>query len=218
MFDKTNKESKLDEGTKNFFNEIANKEKDVDKKRFMKYFTYEPTALVNKLLGKDTEDLRQSLGEIKQQKIKLNKGERNSTNNKHENDRLNMILSVIDRVHQFFEHKFLPGEQSGELNLPKWVNVNEKGFKEILSTVTKAKNEGLRINIDGREITLNNTESLLKDLGNGILDGHEFKNRYNDITNDVEAIVNNSITTRNQEKMVEIMSLLKEILKLKKSD
>ena len=218
MFDKINKESKLDEGTKNFFNEIANKEKDVDKKRFMKYFTYEPTALVNKLLGKDTEDLRQSLGEIKQQKIKLNKGERNSTNNKHENDRLNMILSVIDRIHQFFEHKFLSGEQSGELNLPKWVNVNEKGFKEILSTVTKAKNEGLRINIDGREITLNNTESLLKDLGNGILDGHEFKNRYNDITNDVEAIVNNSITTRNQEKMVEIMSLLKEILKLKKSD
>ena len=58
MFDKINKESKLDEGTKNFFNEIANKEKDVDKKRFMKYFTYEPTALVNKLLGKDTEDLR----------------------------------------------------------------------------------------------------------------------------------------------------------------
>ena len=216
MFDKTNKESKLDEETKKNFNEIANKEKDIDKKRFMKYFTYEPTALVNKLLGKDTEDLRQSLGEIKQQKIKLNKGERNSTNNKHENDRLNMILSVIDRIHQFFEHKFLPGEQSGELNLPKWVNVNENIFNEILITVTKAKNEGLRINIDGREITLNNTESLLKDLGNGILDGHEFKNRYNDITNDVEAIVNNSITTRNQEKMVEIMSLLKEILKLKK--
>ena len=216
MFDKTNKESKLDEETKKNFNEIANKEKDVDKKRFMKYFTYEPTALVNKLLGKDTEDLRQSLGEVKQQKIKLNKGERNSTNKKHENYRLNMILSVIDRIHQFFEHKFWPGEQSGELNLPKWVNVNENIFNEILSTVTKAKNEGLRINIDGREITLNNTESLLKDLGNGMLDGHEFKNRYNDITNDVEAIVNNSITTRNQEKMVEIMSLLKEILKLKK--
>ena len=29
------------------------------------------------------------------------------------------------------------------------------------------KIDGLRINVDGREITLDNTESLLKDLGNG---------------------------------------------------
>ena len=35
----------------------------------------------------------------------LNKDERNSTNNKNENDRLNMILSVIDRIYQFFEYK-----------------------------------------------------------------------------------------------------------------
>ena len=47
----------------------------------------------------------------------------------------------------------------------------------ILSTVAKAKNEGLRTNVDGREITLDNTKKLLKDLGNGILDEHEFKNR-----------------------------------------
>ena len=82
-----------------------------------------------------------------------------------------------------------------------------KKFNEIMSTVTKAKNKGLRINVDGKEITLNNTESSLKDLGNGMLDGHEFKNRFNDIVNDVEAIVNKPITTRNQEKIVEIMSL-----------
>ena len=82
-----------------------------------------------------------------------------------------------------------------------------KKFNEIMSTVTKAKNKGLRINVDGKEITLNNTESSLKDLGNGMLDGHEFKNRFNDIVNDVEAIANKPITTRNQEKIVEIMSL-----------
>ena len=107
----------------------------------------------------------------------------------------------------------MSGEQLDELKLPKWVKVNKKKFNEILSTVTKAKNEGLRANVDGREITLNNTESLLKDLGNGILDGHEFKNRFNDIAKDVEAIITNSIITRNQEKMVEIMLLLKEIPK-----
>ena len=82
-----------------------------------------------------------------------------------------------------------------------------KKFNEIMSTVTKAKNKGLRINVDGKEITLDNTESSLKDLGNGMLDGHEFKNRFNDIVNDVEAIANKPITTRNQEKIVEIMSL-----------
>ena len=58
------------------------------------------------------------MNEIKEQKIELNKHERNSTNNKNENGRLNMILSVIDSIYQFFECKFLPGEQTDELKLP----------------------------------------------------------------------------------------------------
>ena len=57
------------------------------------------------------------MDEIKQQKIKLNEDERNSTNNKNESDRRNMILSVIDRIYQFFEYKLLTGEQSDELKL-----------------------------------------------------------------------------------------------------
>ena len=47
------------------------------------------------------------MDETEQQKIELNKGERNSKNNENENDRLNMILSVVDRIQQFFEYKFL---------------------------------------------------------------------------------------------------------------
>ena len=74
------------------------------------------------------------------------------------------------------------------LMLPKWVNISKKSFSKILSTVTKAENEGLRTNVHGKEITLNSTESLLKDLGNGLVDGYEFKNRCNYIVNDVEAI------------------------------
>ena len=72
----------------------------------MKYFSYEPTALVNKLLNQNTQYLRKILDEIKQQKIELNKDERNSTNNKNENDRLIMILSVIGRIYQFFSINF----------------------------------------------------------------------------------------------------------------
>ena len=98
LFDETDKKSKLDEETENFFKDIENQEKNVDKRGFMKYFRYEPTALVNKLLDQNTQDLRKSLDEIKQQKIELDKDERNSTNNKNENDRLNMIVGVIDRI------------------------------------------------------------------------------------------------------------------------
>ena len=108
--------------------------------------------------------------------------------------------------------------QPGRLILPEQVKVSEERFDKILSAVTKAKIDGLKTNADGREITLDNAESLLKDLGNGILDGREFKIRYNDIANDVESIVNNPIITRNQEKIVKILSPLKEILKPKKSD
>ena len=46
--------------------------------------------------------------------------------------------------------------------LPKWVNVSKQRFNEILSTVAEAKNNGLKINVDGREIALDNVESLLK--------------------------------------------------------
>ena len=61
----------------------------------------------------------------------------------------------------------------------------------------------LNANVDGREIMLDNAEGLLKDLSNGILDGQEFKKKYNDIVNDAQAIS---------------LLLPKEILKLKESD
>ena len=79
LFHITDKKLTLDEKTKKKFKEIRNREKIVDKKKFRKYFSYEPTALVNKLLSQNTQDLRKSLDEIKQKKIKLNEDERNST-------------------------------------------------------------------------------------------------------------------------------------------
>ena len=119
LFGKTDKELKLDRETKNLLKRLKIKKRVLIKKGFMKYFSYEPVALVNNLLDQNTQDLRRRLNEIKQQKTKLDKDERNSTNHKIENDRVNMILSVIDRIHQFFEYKFLPGKQSDKLKLPK---------------------------------------------------------------------------------------------------
>ena len=79
------------------------------------------------------------MDEIKQQEIKLNKDERNSTNNKNENDRLNMILSIIDRIYRFFEYKFFSGEQPDESKLPKWIKVSKQRFDAIKSKVKNAK-------------------------------------------------------------------------------
>ena len=127
---------------------------------------------------------------------------------------------MIDVVYYLFNSLAI-SSKPGRLMLPKWINISEKRFNEILSTVTKAKNEGLRTYVDRREITLDNTESLLKDLSNGLEDGHEFKNRYNDIVNDVEIILKAPRLTRSQNKMLEILSLLKEIankISYKKSD
>ena len=131
MFDKIDKKFTLDGETKSFIKEIENKKKIVDKKGFTKYFSYKPTALVNKLLGQNKQDLRKSLNEIKQQKIKLNEDERNSTNNKNKNDELNNMLSVINRIYQFFEYTFLPGEQADESNLPKWIKLSKQKFDVI---------------------------------------------------------------------------------------
>ena len=79
------------------------------------------------------------MDEIKQQEIKLNKDERNSTNNKNENGRLNMILSIIDRIYRFFEYKFFSGEQPDESKLPKWIKVSKQRFDAIKSKVKNAK-------------------------------------------------------------------------------
>ena len=79
------------------------------------------------------------MGEIKQQKIKLNEDERNSKNNKN-----NDILCVIDRIYQFFEYKFFSGEQSDESNLPKWVKVSKQRFDVIKTKVQNAKINNLQ--------------------------------------------------------------------------
>ena len=62
-----------------------------------------------------------------------------------------------------------------QIKLPKWVNVSKERFNEILSTITKAKDDGLKTNADGREITLINAESLLKGIASGEINKSLFK-------------------------------------------
>ena len=115
---------------------------------------------------------------------------------------------MIDVVYYLFNSPGI-GNQSGKLMLPKWVKVSEERFNDTLSTVTEAKNNGFKTNTSGREITLDKTESLLKDLGHEILNRREY---CNNIVDDAESILKAPRLTRNQNKMLELLSLLKEIV------
>ena len=102
---------------------------------------------------------------------------------------------MIDVVYYLFNALGI-SSLPGRLMLRKWKS--KKRFNEILSTVTEAKNNGFKTSADGREIMLDNAESLLNDTSNGKIDRYEFKKRYNNIVDDVESILNRSMLTISQ--------------------
>ena len=175
---------------KKIFKEIENREQIVDKKKFKEYFSYEPTALVNNLLSQNTQDLKKSLNEIKQQNIKLNEDERNSANNKNKNDELNNILSVIDRIYQFLEYKFLPGEQPDESNLPKWVKVSKQRFDVKKMKVQNAKTNNLQARPKGSKvININKSNKLFHEIGKCQITYEEALNRIENIRSDINKTI-----------------------------
>ena len=178
----------------------------------MKYFSYEPTALVNKLLGQNTQDLRKSLDKIKQQKIKLNEDERNSTNNKNKNDELNNILSVINRIYQFFEYKFLLGEQPDESNLPKWVIVSKQRFDVIKKKVQNAKINNLQARLKGgKVININNSNKLLYEIENSQITYEEALTRIENIHSHINKIISMQSLNLNEINLLNILFNVNEI-------
>ena len=170
--------------------EIESQEKTFDKKKIKKYLSYEPTALVNNLLSQNTEDLKKSVNEIKQQKIKLNKAERKSTNNKNKNDELNNILSVINRIYQFFEYKFLLGEQPDESNLPKWVKVSKQRLDVIKRKVQNAKINNLQARPKGSKfININKSNKLFHEIEKCQITYEEALNRIENIRSDINKTI-----------------------------
>ena len=73
----------------------------------------------------------------------------------------------------------------------------------------------MKNNVDGREITLDNAESLLKGIVSKKMNKNEFKREYNNIVDYVDVILQKPVLTRSQEKITNILSLLVEILKFK---
>ena len=214
FFDKTDKKSTLDGKTKK---DEKSKLTALPKWLRSKNDFKEAIKLIEDIRA-DTNNVKSSSGDKKVfnnlDKL-INDIKNKETTRKNTIEKIKNIVSDLDQQRQkestVFQNKMIDvvyylfnslgiSSKPGRLKLPNWVEISEKRFNEILSTVTKAKNEGLRTNVDGREITLDNTERLLKDLGNGLVDGRKFKNRYNNIVNGIEAIVDKSRITRNKKK------------------
>ena len=75
-----------------------------------------------------------------------------------------------------------------QLKLPKHVEVGKERLNGIMNTITKVKNDGLKTSVDGREITLYNAQSLLRDKASGKINGSKFKKEYNNTVGNVDAI------------------------------
>ena len=88
-----------------------------------------------------------------------------------------------------FELDDIISTKSDKLKLPKWVKVSKKRLNEIPGIITEAKSNGLKADVDGEEITLDQAESLLKGISSKKRNRHEFKEKYNDIVDDVEKIL-----------------------------
>ena len=220
LFDKTDKKLTLDGKTKKY---EESKLTALPKWLHSKNDFKKAIKLIEDIRA-DTNNVKSSSGDKKVfnnlDKL-INDIKNKKTTRKNTIEKIKNIVSDLDQQRQkestVFQNKIIDvayylfnslgiSSQPGRLRLSKWVKVSKEKFNEILSTITKAKNKELRTNIDGKEITLDSTEKLLKDLGNGILlDEREFKNRYNDIAYDAEVIVNKYPLTRNQAKIIDII-------------
>ena len=226
LFDKTDKSLTLDGETE--------KDKESKLTELPKWFhsknDFKKAIKLSEDIRADTKNYKSSSGDKKvfnnldkfindieikklQEKVQLKKTKNIASDLDQQRQKESIVFQnkMIDVIYYLFNSLEL-SSKPGRLMLPKWVKVNEERVNEILSTVPEAKNNGFKTNVDGREITLDKAESLLKDLRNGILDGREFKKKYSNIVDDVESILQTPRLTRSQDKMLIMLSLLKEIV------
>ena len=123
-----------------------------------------------------------------------------------------MILIVIDRVYQFFEHKFFLGEQSDELNLPKWVKVSKQRFDVIKKKVQNAKINNLQARPKGgKVINTNESNKLLHEIENSQITYEEALKRIENIHRDINKIISMQSLNLNQINVLNILFMANEI-------
>ena len=171
------------------------------------------------------------MDEIKQQKIKLNEDERNSTNNKNENDELNNILSVINRIYQFFEYKFLSDKQPtqikteplpnedrsnikqptqlkhlnlNEISKPLWIKISKNDFFSLIKDVNdNLDNKDYQTKVGDNNYSLKNAEEYLLEIITKKISKDEVLKLYNDLIKpDVNALKHEEGKNKNKRKNI----------------
>ena len=134
-------------------------------------------------------DLEKLINDISNYKLKKESGIKRMTYSKTDLEELkkkestvfkNKMIYVLYHLFDSFGLSEKPlllfgKEKPDQLKLPKHVTASKERLNEILHTINKAKNNGSKIHVDGREITLDNLESLLKGIASGKINASQFK-------------------------------------------
>ena len=123
-----------------------------------------------------------------------------------------MILSVTDRIYQFFEYKSLSGEEPDELKLPKWVEVRDKRFYAIKNKVQNAKNNNLKARTNRNKLVPSSeSKKLLQDIKYGEITFEEALKKITNVRGDIKMLVKLNSFSQNQIKMLYILFMVDEM-------
>ena len=122
------------------------------------------------------------------------------------------MLSIINRIYQFFQYKFLPGEQPDESNLPKWMKVSKQRFDMIKKNVQNAKINNLKARPKGSKvININESNKLLLEIENSQITYEGALKGIENIRSDVNKLVNGQSIYLNQVNVLNILFMVNEI-------
>ena len=106
----------------------------------------------------------------------------------------------------------MPGDQSDELKLLKWVKVSKKRFDMIKNKVQNAKNNNLKARPNTKSlINFNESKKLLQDKEHSKITCEEALNRINNIRSDIKKIIDKESLYPNQVNVVNILFRVDEI-------
>ena len=94
------------------------------------------------------------------------------------------------QAHEVNETDITEKEDEDETNqeLPPWIKAPKSRFNEIKDVITRANESKLMTRLEGRNITLKNTEKLLEGMISGKTNKRKARDMYNDIAEDVNKL------------------------------
>ena len=126
--------------------------------------------------------------------------------------KIKMTSLIISAIEQFFEYKYLPGEQPEELKLPKWVKVSKKRFDVIKKKVQNAKINNLQARPKGgKVININESNKLLHEIENSQITYEEALKRIENIHRDINKIISMQSLNLNQINVLNTLFMVNEI-------